>query len=683
MAVVGRCKAFFDGLEVPGAWSMTRSHGTSPDVGQLVFRIGGDLPSSFIGDLVLTIGDDPVVTFYGCLLKSPTEQFGNIRNIIYQIADRRWRWKWPRLFGQYNVRDSANQLITGPGLTKNARELAALALDALQEPYYDVSALPIDANLAPHVIWHYEPAAMFLEKLCAMFGCSVQLMNDNSVKIVTDNTGAEPDDTGLMYPVESGIVVNVAPDYITAYAGDTHFESWLTLEPIMTEVSGQVKPAGMMSYAPPGGWRQSKESAGPVVRNILRPTETKEFIEKAVEMVERQYWRMWRITGFPKGMQVPPGTVLQAPVGLIGDLPNPGVEGLYYVVTSAYDSRVFNWINGEYVGFSYTNLSTDSYRIVDVPMIAGLTDPVRGSAQARYLADDARTAGGWDKAVICDPGETVFDARLILPLLQTRLGIYSDEFGEVLAEDEVGKNEPLPAEICGYFVEDSELSRNKDTNKLKTWLGGIKIDTRLGHIWTGKYAFQRLGSTGEPPFQPGKLYLRCGYVLRQSKYGNVYHRRYDIATGNDLGIANGVVDRTDVHEYRIANYAADYNDLSQLGTVITNTTAVDEILYNAAMDNARQYFNLAAPRKKQYTPIRAIDTNGYVMQVSYSGGDKKPGETMASCSGNFDRTMPPAYAKRQRDLQAWKNDAFLMSFRNDTSTTKDINWDKQEGTGIA
>lgn len=651
-----RCKCFFAGLEVQVSWSMTRSPGVSPDVGQLVWNQNTTQPSAFVGDLVLKNGDTPIVTFTQCMLRNPTERYGAHRTISYQVMDRRWKWKTPTLFGQYNVRDDNNVLVVGT--IKTPRELATLALIALGETGYDVSALPTDAEMSPHVFWHYESAAQFLDKLCAMFGCSVHLLNNNTVKIITDNVGTIPDNTGLMYPVQSGLIVNPAPDYITAFAGQTWFESWLTLEAIGTELDGTVKPVEMLSYAPVGGWRTCDPEHGIEQRiwGKLRAGTAKELIEKTVEMAQRQIYRMWRVKGFPPGMEIHAGFTPQTPVGSFGALPATGVEGLFYPVATTGKSKIYTWSNGAYTGISHRNTGA-TYQIVDISLIAGNTDPVIGSNATLAGAETDRVTLANAKAVIAWPGETVFDPRLILPLLPSRL---------LTGFDETGKKQNLPAEVCGKFRQTFEQKqRNKQTTALASWRNGIRIDQKLGHVWLGKPA-HRYGETAELEVASAEIYLRCGYGFRVSYYGNLYHRQYNLATGNTLGIANGVVNRSDVNEYRIVNYTSDYNTLSSIGSPGVNTSTIDTILMNSATENLKQYQNLTAPERRQYTPYRAIDTNGKVQQVQYEGGLGKFGETIVSIGGQYDMSQPSAYAKRQRDLQQQQTTRLLMTFRSDS-----------------
>jgi hypothetical protein len=650
-----RCKAFFNGLEVQVSFSMTRSPGTSPDVGQLVWRRGGTLPSNFVGDLVLTNGDTEVVRFHDCMLRNPSERIGETRDIVYQIMDRRWKWKTPSLFGQYNVRDEANNLIDGH--KKNARELALLALEAMHAPdggTFDVSALPTDEDLAPHVVWHYEPAAVFLDKLCSMFGCTVHLLNDDSVKIIQDNTGDEPDNEGLMYPVETGLIINPAPDFATAYAGDTWFDGWLTTEPIGMELDGSVKPIAMLSFAPENGWKTGDPSHGydSHIRGKLRGDVVDEMIDKTIELANRSLFRMYRVTGFPPGQLFFPGFTLENSVSSVSDLPEIGDPAKIYRIGSILDialQRTAMWVDGAYVGIT-VKASFLNYALINPALIADLNaDPVIVTAN-RSTLETMRINDGNPQLIIMEPGATAIDARILLPLMATRIESGLDEYG---------KQSRRSAECCGKFHESDYKLRNKTTASLCAWKRGLRVDTVKGHVLLNAPAYQR----GADGVEPAELYLRCGYGFRQTPYGSRNHRQFNKASGNSLGIANATVNRTDVSEYRVQNYGSDYNDLSVIDTPITNTAAIDTILEQAATEYLKQYANLPAPKRKQYTPFRAINTNGKVMQVSYQGGVGQLGQTVAAIGGTFDLSMPPAKAKQLRDLQQRKAEFALQDFR--------------------
>ena len=676
--MIKRCKAFYycdpdrtsdespyvtlgpgdGGVEVQVAFSMSRSHGTSPDVGQLTWRSGTTLPSSAVGHLVIANSsttvenqDDVIVTFWNCFLRNPMQKIGATKDITFQVMDRRWKWKTPTVFGQYNVRDDKNLLIAGT--EKNPRELAALLLDALGErdsqgdPNYDVSVLPTDVELAPKVFWHYTPAAVELDKLCAMLGCAVLLLNNDTVKIVIDHIGAEPDDTGLMQYVDSGLIINPAPDYISAFAGDTVFDSWLVTEAIGIDMDGSYKPIGMLSYKPDYGWVDDPRTGyASAIQGTKRGTLPEEEINKMISLANKSICRLFRVIGFSEGQKFFPGFTIEAAVGNTGNLPDKGDSSKVYNLSN---QRMVVWDGTQYVGVTLCNNSASQYMLVNTLLIASLagTPVISSGTEAAMIA--AQTAAALPQYVVIGPGETAVDPRIITPLMPSR----ADN-----TLDELQNNTKLAAEVAGMFFEDGEFLMNKTPIKMTIWKHGFSIDQKRGHISLGKPALQKDGD-----LKPGKMYVRCGYGYRNAPYGSRYHRRYTLATGNTLGIANGVVNRSDVAEYRVQNYLSDYNDFSQIGTTIINTPQVDAILLASAVENLKQYQNLVAPKQKEYTPFRAIDTNGKVVQVTYSGGVNRLGVTQVSIGASFNMTQPPAARKRIEELQRRTSESALQDFR--------------------
>lgn len=669
-----RCKAFFNGLEVQVEWEMTRSHGTSPDVGRIVFRQGAPLPSSFRGDLVLTYGDTEVVRFRDCILRRPQEKFARTRDVVYQVFDWRWKWATPRVFGQYNVRDENNALVmVEPDIRKNPQELAAILFRALSEAdlrsgkitetelatMLDFSVLPTDVNLAPHVHWHYTPAAVELDKLCSFFACSLAPQNDGTFKIVAINQGMEPDNTNLKQPVETGLVINPAPDFVTAYAGDTWFESWLCLEPVGIDGDGEIKPIELLSYKPTGGWKKvdPKSGIGHAVQRKLRGTMTEELIDKAIDAANRSVFRMYRITGFPKDQMFWPGFTLEPWSDTLPSVGDP--SKVYQYNPPNVSGRIVVW-NAElnrYVGVAI-KVTDLEWSVVDLDLLADLEqEPIYDITATRQQAENSRTVV---REVVIEPEATAVDSRLILPLLGSRVETELDEFG---------KRRRKKAEICGLFFEDDYRARNKDTNRLKVWKRGFSVDNTTGIVTLSAPAYRNDDPDDKFPI----LYLRIGYGYRKSQYGPRYHRQYHKPTGNTLGIANGVVPRTDLNEHRVQLYTSDYNDLRAVGTPITNTALIDTMLEATATENIKQYQNTVAPKRKIYTPIRAIDLNGKVAQVSYSGGVGNLGETTVSIGESYDITQSPAKKKAMLDAQRKDIERNMLEFTDRQIQTLNMN----------
>jgi hypothetical protein len=285
-------------------------------------------------------------------------------------------------------------------------------------------------------------------------------------------------------------------------------------------------------------------------------------------------------------------------------------------------------------------------------------DPTVAYGDATVCENTRKTIG--DATLVhVRSGTFAVNANLLLPLLGSRVET------EV---DELGKQRRKKAEICGLFDEDDYRGRNKDNNVLKKWKRGFSVDNSTGIVTLSAPAYQN----AEKPVVYRRfpfLQIRIGYGYRQTQYGPRYHRQYNKPTGNTLGIANGVVPRTDLNEYRVQLYTSDYNDLSLVGTPITNTALIDTMLNATATENIKQYQNTVAPKRKIYTPIRAIDLNGKVAQVSYSGGVGNLGETTVSIGESYDITQSPAKKKAMLDAQRKDIESNMLEFTDRRNQT--------------
>ena len=376
-----------------------------------------------------------------------------------------------------------------------------------------------------------------------------------------------------------------------------------------------------------------------------------------MELANRTVFRLFRITGFPNGQKFFPGFTLESSVAAIGNLPATGNASKVYVIA---DQHTVVWNGTTYVGVTWYNTHATSYKLINPLLIQNPygVSPIVLDSGTKVAMVAAQTAAGIANYTVIAPGCAAVDPRILLPVMQSRVEN---------ALDELQNNTKRSAEACGIFREDDDRLQNKTPINLTMWKNGISIDQKRGHVIMGKPAY-----TTEIAVEPATMYVRLGYGYRLTAYGSRYHRRFDLATGNTLNVANGVVARTDVAEYRVQNYTSDYNDLSAIGAVINNTSTIDTILQNSCTENLKQYQNFVAPQQKQYTPFRAIDTNGNVHQVSYKGG-LELGVVSVSIGGSFDTSQPPAKLKRIQELQRRSSEGALQNFRAAEVKAQNIN----------
>lgn len=208
-----------------------------------------------VGVLTIGYGGD-VMVFRDCLLDFVSIERGPDGEVLWglHILDRRWMWKeFGRISGNYNIRrgDGDGDETIWPVTMKNPQELAALCLDALGEPSYDVSGLPEEDF--PEIEWDYRRPAEALLELADKYGCRVVLGLDDTVRILEANVGENLDASTYM---SGGVTINPPnmPSKIVAVLGKTVIQYDFTLEAVGEEVDGSIVPIDDLSYKPDVGW---------------------------------------------------------------------------------------------------------------------------------------------------------------------------------------------------------------------------------------------------------------------------------------------------------------------------------------------------------------------------------------------------------------------------------------------
>ena len=102
---------------------------------------------------------------------------------------------------------------------------------------------------------------------------------------------------------------------------------------------------------------------------------------------------------------------------------------------------------------------------------------------------------------------------------------------------------------------------------------------------------------------------------------------------------------------------------AQPGSVpTTREAAIDAILQETAIDAAKRYQNYPAPKRKVYTPWKAIDLNGIVRQVTYAGSVKTESEAVASIGESYSLGQSPAKLKARQEMQMKQLELQAMQF---------------------
>ncbi len=240
----------FAGISEIISGTFTLGHGLSPSIASLyVPPIARTLPA--VGPLTLRYGGGRI-TFPDCKLDKVTRDYTEEGREVWglHILDHRWRWKYGRVSGRYNQRDSEQNLIAAT--KKDLRELAKICFDALSEKKIDLTGLPKDQ--LPEIEWDYSRPDQALGPLLDAAGCRVVLTPGNRIVIAKKGFGNRLP-TGSVVSASLEADPAERPDELI-FAGRTLWQADIPLEAIGREVSGEWKPIDKLSYKPKEGWER-------------------------------------------------------------------------------------------------------------------------------------------------------------------------------------------------------------------------------------------------------------------------------------------------------------------------------------------------------------------------------------------------------------------------------------------
>lgn len=277
-ATQGLCE--FPGIAQVIRAEYTLQHGITPGVCHLEcvpqltpIAAGGTLRFKFGGVLL---------EFPGCRVDQGSYRANSSGQIVsLAIFDRRWKWRFGAISGEYNARQADNTIKAGR--EKTPQELAILCLKAMGEPAYDVSQLPNDSR--PHIAWDHEVPAQALAQLAEDLGCRVVLRLDNSVMIARTGFG-EQLPIGGMPITEAGQTVDTPerPDRLRIVCAPSVYQIDIPLEAVGLDTDGRLKIVDELSYTPASGWgSQDSMFFSGVAAGAAR------------ELAKQTVWRWYRI----------------------------------------------------------------------------------------------------------------------------------------------------------------------------------------------------------------------------------------------------------------------------------------------------------------------------------------------------------------------------------------------------
>ena len=229
-----------------GAFSVSRTASTASDPIQAKFILGVDLPR--YAPVVVAYGNYSIVMRDCRAVRQIITSGTNGRWKALQIEDRRWRWRYPVIYGKYNIY-LKGQKTSIPSNKKSVQQLATLCLQAMGEQNVDVSLLPSDVY--PFTDFDGALASEQLETLIAPFGCVVTLDFNDQARIVKLGAGSQPPSDGRVMDFSKSFEPPVIPETLRVEGAPLLFQRDLPLEPVGYEADTfEVKPLADLSYCP-------------------------------------------------------------------------------------------------------------------------------------------------------------------------------------------------------------------------------------------------------------------------------------------------------------------------------------------------------------------------------------------------------------------------------------------------
>lgn len=244
--------AAYPGVVSVESATYTLSHGITPGVCSMTIAPQPGDKIAITGPLAFTFGKVALI-FPGFKVDLTSLRYDSLGAVVtLSLVDRRWKWAFGQLSGQFNQREWDGTILQFHQRTP--QQLASLCLDTMGELGYDVSQIPND-NL-PAVTWNVIPPMQALADLCDSLGCRVVLRLDGTVNICRVGVG-------LSLPVSNRIPIanfgqNIKPparpDSVVIICSKNRCQVDLPLEPVVQDFSALPVPYQQASYTPPGGW---------------------------------------------------------------------------------------------------------------------------------------------------------------------------------------------------------------------------------------------------------------------------------------------------------------------------------------------------------------------------------------------------------------------------------------------
>ncbi len=212
-----------------------------------------DNPLPAIGDFIVSYGGQQIL-FPQCRVQHVSFDQDDDGHVVWAltIADARWRWKYYRISGDYNLRDDNDNPKGATNVIKDSRDLATLLFKALKVDKFDLGDLP--SGDFPEKHWDYDRADVELSSLCSALGCRIVPQFGGSFKIVTSGVGDKLPKNALTLNFSDAANPPELPESIVFVCGPDIYQHDFELEAVGKELDGTIKPIDELSYKPKDGW---------------------------------------------------------------------------------------------------------------------------------------------------------------------------------------------------------------------------------------------------------------------------------------------------------------------------------------------------------------------------------------------------------------------------------------------
>lgn len=269
----GRCS--WPGMTDYVSCTYTVSHGITPGAATLVVPLSQDGKLATYGDLGIYDGTGTKIELWNAKVSDfQATRVGDGYGFMVTVLDRRWKWAFPTIDGNYNQRDRKGKI--KDGTDKTLHDLIRLCLEAMDEVAWEIELPDVLPDYLDEINWSDTVAAQALAELVERHGGvivwrpwdSTNPRLNNNVLIATAGVGGSlPTRNYRDYmPAQD---LPEGPASIIARTAPACYQVALPLEAVGFEPGGEVVPIDDLSYKPADGWAAG--GPPPYFRNITIP----------------------------------------------------------------------------------------------------------------------------------------------------------------------------------------------------------------------------------------------------------------------------------------------------------------------------------------------------------------------------------------------------------------------------